>query len=384
MHHRARGRPAGRSSNDRRAVPRVRCPPLSLLEVALALRIVIGLVLTAVAAGVAGRRLWWLYRLGRTGQPAPERVQALREHPAEGAETQVTQVIGQRKLLQWSVPGLAHAFTFWGFIVLLLTIIEAFGALFSKHFAIVLFGTWAWVGFIEDLFAVAVLAGIITFAVIRLRNHPRREGRSSRFAGSHTGAAWLVLFGIFLVIATLLIYRGAQINTGYFPYPHGAFASELVGHWLHPAGAANMGIETTFILLQLAVILAFGVFVTYSKHLHIAIAPVNVLFSRQPNGLGPLQPMRSNGKVLDFEEADPDTDVFGIGKVEDMSWKGMLDLGTCTECGRCQSQCPAWATGKPLSPKMIILELRDHAFAKAPYLLASEDERVSLSPEVLA
>ena len=353
------------------------------MEVALALRIIIGLVLTAIAGAVAGYRLWYLVRIGRTAQPAPERIEALREHPGRQGETQVTEVIGQRKLLQWSVPGLAHAFTFWGFIVLLLTIIEAYGALFSKHFAIVLIGTWAWVGFIEDLFAVLVLAGIITFAVIRLTADPKREGRRSRFAGSHTGAAWLVLLGIFLVIATLLIYRGAQINTGDFPYPSGAFASEIVGRWLHPLGAANKGIETTFILLQLAVILAFGVFVTYSKHLHIAIAPINVLFSRRPNGLGPLEPMRSNGKVLDFEEADPDADVFGIGKIEDMSWKGMLDLATCTECGRCQSQCPAWATGKPLSPKMIILELRDHAFAKAPYLLASSDEARAKLPEAV-
>jgi Fe-S oxidoreductase len=351
----------------------------------LALRIVIGLVLTVIASAVAAHRLWWLYRIGRTGQPAPERIEALRTHPGQEAETQVTDVIGQRKLLKWSVPGLAHAFTFWGFIVLLLTIIEAYGDLFSKHFGIVLIGTWAWVGFLEDLFAVLVLVGIITFAVIRLRENPKREGRRSRFSGSHTGAAWLVLLGIFLVVATLLIYRGAQINTGDFPYPSGAFASEIVGHWLHPLGrGTNSVLETTFILLQLAVILGFGIFVTYSKHLHIAIAPLNVLFSRRPDGLGPLQPMRSNGNVLDFEEADPDTDVFGLGKIEDMSWKGMLDLATCTECGRCQSQCPAWTTGKPLSPKMIILELRDHAFAKAPYLLAPEDRRESLSDAVKA
>jgi Fe-S oxidoreductase len=358
---------------------------LPYLEVALTLRIVIGLVLTAAAAAIAARRLWWLFRIGRTGQPAPERIEALRDHPGRQGETQVTEVIGQRKLLQWSVPGLAHAFTFWGFIVLLLTIIEAYGSLFSRRFAIVLIGTWAWVGFLEDLFAVLVLVGIVTFAVIRLTSDPKREGRRSRFAGSHTGAAWLVLLAIFLVIATLLIYRGAQINSGQFPYPRGAFASQLVGHWLHPAGAANAGIATTFILLQLAVILSFGIFVTYSKHLHIAIAPINVLFSRRPNGLGPLQPMWSNGKVLDFEEADPDADVFGIGKIEDLSWKGLLDLATCTECGRCQSQCPAWATGKPLSPKMIILELRDHAFAKAPYLLAASDEaRAELSDEARA
>jgi Fe-S oxidoreductase len=356
--------------------------PTPNLEVVLALRIIIGLILTAVAAVVAGRRLWWLYRLARSGQPAPERIEAVRSHPGRDAETQATEVLGQRKLLKWTVPGIAHALTFWGFIVLFLTIIEAYGALFSKHFAIPLIGTWAWVGFGEDLFAVGVLVGIATFTVIRLRNNPEREGRASRFSGSHTGAAWLVLAGIFLVIATLLIYRGAQINTGDFPYPKGAFASQLVGHWLHPLGrGANSGIETALILAQLAVILGFGVFVTYSKHLHIVIAPLNVLFSRRPNGLGALQPMRSGGQVLDFEEADPDTDIFGLGKIEDLTWKGLLDLGTCTECGRCQSQCPAWATGKPLSPKMLILDLRDHAFAKAPYLLAGSDEAREALPD---
>ena len=91
--------------------------------------------------------------------------------------------------------------------------------------------------------------------------------------------------------------------------------------------------------------------------------------------------MRSGGKVLDFEEADPDTDVFGRGKIEDFTWKGMLDMATCTECGRCQSQCPAWATGKPLSPKKLIMDLRDHALAKGPYLLAASDEEKEKLPE---
>jgi Fe-S oxidoreductase len=345
-------------------------------------RIIIGMAITVVAAALAGRRLWWLYRLGRTGQPAPERVAAVREHPARDLEIEASEVIGQRKLLQWSVPGAAHALTFWGFIVLLLTIIEAYGDLFSKTFAIPGIGTWPVIGFLEDLFAVGVLAGIITFAVIRLRSDPKRQGRDSRFAGSHTGAAWFVLFMIFAVIATLLLYRGAQINTGDFPYAHGAFASQLVGHWLAPLGtSANSGIETAMILAQIAVVMAFGVFVTYSKHLHIALAPVNVLYSRRPNGLGPLQPMRSAGKVLDFEEADPDTDIFGRGKIEDFTWKGLLDMATCTECGRCQSQCPAWVTGKPLSPKMVILDLRDHALAKAPWVMAGSDEERDKLPE---
>ncbi|MDR0342474.1 MAG: (Fe-S)-binding protein, partial [Nocardiopsaceae bacterium] len=352
----------------------------------MALRIIIGLLLTAVAAGAAGHRLWWLYRVATAGQPAPERTAAVREHPGRDAGVQATEVIGQRKLLQWSLPGIAHALTFWGFIVLLLTIIEAYGDLFSRTFAIPGIGHWAFIGFIEDLFAVGVLAGIVTFAVIRLRTDPGRLGRRSRFSGSHLGAAWVTLAGIFLVIATLLLYRGAQINTGVFPYPHGAFASQLVGHWLAPAGTGvNSVLEATFILAQLGVILAFGVFVTYSKHLHIALAPLNVLFSRRPDGLGPLEPMRSGGKVLDFEEADPDIDVFGLGAIEDFSWKGLLDMGTCTECGRCQSACPAWVTGKPLSPKMVILNLRDHALAKAPWMLAKDDsEREKLPGQVRA
>ncbi len=350
----------------------------------MVLRMTVGLVLTVVAFAIAGRRLWWLKRLALAGQPAPERIEAARTHVGRDAVTQATEVIGQRKLLKWSVPGAAHAATFWGFIVLLLTIIEAYGDLFSRTFAIPGIGHWAFIGFIEDLFAVAVLAGIITFTVIRLRNNPRSEGRRSRFFGSHTGAAWVVLGMIFGVIATLLLYRGAQINTGVFPYAHGAFAAQIVGHWLHPLGTGvNSVLEAVFILGQLAVILAFAVIVVYSKHLHIALAPVNVLFSRRPNALGPLEPMRSGGKVLDFEEADPDTDVFGLGKIEDFTWKGLLDMATCTECGRCQSQCPAWATGKPLSPKQVILDLRDHAFAKAPYLLAGSPEERDKLPDAV-
>jgi Fe-S oxidoreductase len=350
----------------------------------MVVRMTVGLLVTAVALAIAGRRLWWLKRLAFTGQPAPERVAAVREHPGRDVETETAEVLGQRKLLKWTVPGTAHFLTFWGFTILLLTIIESFGALFTRTFSLPWIGHWAFIGFLEDLVAVGVLAGIITFTVIRLRHDPHREGRKSRFYGSHTGAAWLVLAMIFLVIVTLLIYRGAQINTGVFPYPHGAFASQIVGHWLAPLGyGTNAVLEAVFVIAQIAVVMVFLVIIAYSKHLHIFLAPVNVLFSRRPNALGPLEPMRSGGKVLDFEEADPDTDVFGLGKIEDFTWKGMLDMGTCTECGRCQSQCPAWATDKPLSPKQVILDLRDHAFAKAPYLLAASDEERDKLPDAV-
>jgi Fe-S oxidoreductase len=118
---------------------------------------------------------------------------------------------------------------------------------------------------------------------------------------------------------------------------------------------------------------------------HRFLAFPNIWFKRYPiarpgasgTSLGPLQPISVQGQVLDFENLDDlDEDAaLGVGAVENFTWKGLLDFSTCTECGRCQSQCPAWNTDKPLSPKMLILALRDHAHGKAPWLLASEEAR---------
>jgi heterodisulfide reductase subunit C len=336
------------------------------VEAVVVVRIVVGLLFTVVAGLVAGRRLSTLYRIARTGQPVGGRT----PDPRASAQAEAVEVLGQRKLLTWSLPGAAHFFTFWGFNVLALTIVEAYGSLFVRDFHIPIIGTWPVVGFLEDFFAVAVLVALATFTAIRVKNNPKTDGRRSRFFGSHTGAAWLVLFMIFNVIWTLLVYRAAQINTGHFPFASGAFASELVAKVLHPLGtSANDVIETVGILANIGVILGFLVLVVYSKHLHIFLAPLNIFFSRRPNALGPLLPMYSGRTPINFEDPGED-DVFGRGKIEDFTWKGILDFATCTECGRCQSQCPAWNTGKPLSPKLLIMGLRDHAFAKAPYLLA--------------
>jgi Fe-S oxidoreductase len=335
--------------------------------------------MTVAAFGIAGRRVHYLYRLITSGEPAPGRLDGI----GQRAKDQLREVFGQRKLLQWSVPGVAHFFTFWAFIVLAATILEAYGALFDRDFAIPVIGRWALLGFLEDFFAVAVLVALAVFSVIRLRNAPARRQRASRFYGSHTGAAWLVLFMIFNVIWTLLLYRGAQINTGVFPFQEDgwwAFASKATAELLEPLGEdANEVLETIGILLQIGVVLGFLVLVVYSKHLHIFIAPLNVLTKREPKALGPLLPMMVDGKPIDFEnidELDEDT-AFGRGKVEDFTWKGMLDFATCTECGRCQSQCPAWNTGKPLSPKLVIMDLRDHLFAKGPALLGADGTSVT-------
>ena len=348
----------------------------------MALRLIIGLAMTAAAFWIAGRRLVLLYRIGRTGQPVePDRTRGV----GAALWAELVEVLGQRKLLRWSVPGVAHLLTFWGFLVLGLTLLEGYGALFQRDFHIPLVGTEPWLGFIEDLFVVAVFVSVVVFAVIRFRHSPQREGRGSRFFGSHLDAAWLVLVMIVNVVWSLLLYRGAQINTGNFPYERGAFASEAVARVLDPLGrTANDVIETAGLLAALGIILVFLVLVVYSKHLHIFTAPFNVAFSRRPNGLGPLLPVYSGGKPVDFTDPGED-DLMGRGKIEDFTWKGLLDFATCTECGRCQSQCPAWNTGKPLSPKLVIMDLRDHALAKAPYLLAgSDDERAALDEAVRA
>jgi Fe-S oxidoreductase len=170
------------------------------------------------------------------------------------------------------------------------------------------------------------------------------------------------------VILTLLLYRAAQINTGHFPFAqsHWAFSSHLVATWLAPLGSGvNSVLEVVFLLANIAVITGFLVFVAYSKHLHIFLAPINVGVSRRPRALGALDKTPD----MDMDNVTEDS-VFGVGHVKDFTWKQMLDFATCTECGRCQSVCPAWTTGKPLSPKLLIMGLRENMFASADRLLS--------------
>jgi Fe-S oxidoreductase len=345
-------------------------------------RLVVGLLITAVCLAIAARRVVFLARMIAAGQPSPGR---LDDWPKR-LLGEVTEVFGQQRLLKWSVPGAAHFFVFWGFVILTFTIVEAYGALFVVDFHIPLIGKSRALGFLEDFFGIAVLLGLIAFAIIRRRNEPARQQRDSRFYGSHTRAAWVVLGLISLVIVTLFGIRAAQLVNGVSPWqdhPTAPFFSYLVSRVI-PSGTFAQRLEDVMVLGQIAVVMGFLVLVTYSKHLHIFTAPLNVLTKREPGyvALGPLLPMMSNGKVLDFEEADPETDTFGVGKVEDFRWTAMLDMATCTECGRCQSQCPAWNTGKPLSPKLVIMNLRDHLFAKAPYILGSSTAPEDYVPNV--
>src|ERR1700742_2108287 len=203
---------------------------------------VLGLGMTAIVALFAARRVLWLSQLVMSRQPVSGRTDDI----GTRVWTQIAEVFGQRKLLKWSIPGLAHFFTMWGFFILATVYVEAYGTLFQNNFHIPIVGRWDALGFLQDFIALGVLVGIGTFAIIRLRSEPKEYGRSSRFYGSHTGGAWLILFMIFNVIWTYVLVRGSAVNNGTLPYGKGAFLSQLFGAILRPLGQpANEIIETT-------------------------------------------------------------------------------------------------------------------------------------------
>ncbi len=357
----------------------------------MVLVLIVGLLMNAVALPLAAKRVLFLYRAISHGQPAPDRIKGVTRRMGAAVKRQLVEVFGQKKMLKWSVPGTAHFFVMWAFFILATVYVEAYGSLFKlllhggtfeegEHlsWAIPIVGHWALLGFLQDFIAVMALFGLATFWWIRMRNAPKDLGRKSRFFGSHLGPAYLTLFMIFNVIWTMFLFRGAGAALGTLPYENGAFASIGVGKLLDGLSVETLEIlEGVGLLLHIGVMLVFLIFVLNSKHLHIFLAPLNVLFGRDPVALGAAKPMMSEGKALtleDLEEMDEDTKL-GVGAAEDFSWKGVLDMATCTECGRCQDQCPAWNTEKPLSPKLLMMALRDHTLSKTPYLLADEDKR---------
>ena len=134
-------------------------------------------------------------------------------------------------------------------------------------------------------------------------------------------------------------------------------------------------VATVKILISFAWMITISLQPTMGVAWHRFLAFPNIWFKREPSGrtaLGAARPLMVGGRPFDMDamEEMEEGDRLGVGAVEDFTWKGLLDFSTCTECGRCQSQCPAWNTDKPLSPKLLIMALRDHADAKAPYLKA--------------
>ena len=353
--------------------------------------LILGLLMNLIALPLAAARVLFLYRVIKTGQPAPTASKGVTKRMGTAIKRQVVEVFGQKKMLKWSVPGAAHFFVIWAFLILATVYLEAYGSLLKLLFdggslrrvsigwAIPLVGTWPILGFLQDFIAVMALVGLAVFVGHpTARTQPKQIGRRSRFFGSHLGPAYLTLFMIFNVIWTMFLFRGAGSALGNLPYESGAFASIGVGNLLDGLSHGALEVlEGIGLLLHIGVMLVFLIFVLNSKHLHIFLAPLNVLFGRVPDraGCGQADDERGQGAHSRRPRGPRRGSKLGVGAAEDFSWKGILDFDTCTECGRCQDQCPAWNTEKPLSPKLMIMALRDHTIAKAPYLLADEGKR---------
>jgi hypothetical protein len=338
-----------------------------------ALQVVLGLVCvaaTVVAVAMLAVTTARMVRTIRLGQPDPTRNGPFLAR----LRTVVKEVLGHTRMLKWTRVGIAHWLVMMGFLGLLLVVAEAYGEVFRPSFELPVLGEWSLWNLWVEILGWGTVFGILTLIVIRQRNHPRRADRQSRFAGSNMGQAYFIE-GIVLVEGLgVAAIRPLKEAAGLLHTPAwSAPITHALASILPASDAAISVVAAIKILSGMAFIIAISLSTTMGVAWHRFTAFVNIYFKREADGavaLGALRPMMSAGEPLNFEEADPDKDVFGAGKVEDFGWKGWLDFSTCTECGRCQSQCPAWNTGKPLSPKLLITSLRDHAHAKAPYLLA--------------
>lgn len=281
-----------------------------------------------------------------------------------------------------------HWLVMWGFLIGSLALFEAYGEVFLPEWGWPWLSEWSVWRLLMEILGVGTVLGGIALAVIRQINHPRRADRQSRFAGSNFWQAYFVEAVVIIEGLGIIGVLAGKSALGVHEFPTWiAFASNPLGSVLPASGAFVSTMAFIKLMSGMVWLAVVGRYLTMGVAWHRFSAFFNIYFKRNDDGseaLGALKPMMSGGKPIDFEEADPDEDVFGAGQVEDFSWKGWLDFTTCTECGRCQDQCPAWNTGKPLSPKLLITQLRDHGYDKAPYLLAGgkkdmEGEEVGLS-----
>ncbi len=306
--------------------------------------------------------------------------------------TLVRESLGHTRMLQWTPIGIAHWFVFVGFGALLGTLITAFGQLRSPEWTLPIIGDWTPYNLFSEFIGTATFLGIVFLMIVRQMGKPRRLGRNSRFFGSTLWQAYYVEWTIFTIgvcVLTLRGLEGAYFGDNHYTIDH-AFSYPLVVAFSGLSLTTLEWLIAAVAFIKIAASLAWFFVIAWQPTMGVAwhrfLAFFNIWYKRNADGrpaLGPLQPMRTNGVLVDFEDPADDA-IFGVGAIEEMTWKDILDVTTCTECGRCQSQCPAWNTGKPLSPKLVVRSLRDHAWAKAPYLMAAEADRAALGADVLA
>ena len=308
--------------------------------------------------------------------------------------TLIKEFLAHTRMVRIKTVGFAHWFVMVGFLLGFVIWFESYIVVFNPH------AGWPWLSgtgfyhFLEELLGLGTMIGILVLIAIRQRNNPNRTAGLSRFTGSNQAAAYFIEtvvflegFGIFMVKAGKLALQSAEGESFHWAtdWLTGPLSTVL------PSSEVMVSIFA-FIKLLSGLIWAYvvGRNITWGVAWHRFAAFFNIYFKREDDGrtaLGAAKPMTMDGEALTMEKVEELTEAdenfepqLGVGAIEDFSWKGWLDFTTCTECGRCQSQCPAWNTGKPLSPKLLIMSLRDHGYAKAPYLLAGG--KTSMGEEV--
>ncbi|MFE9579200.1 heterodisulfide reductase-related iron-sulfur binding cluster [Nocardia sp. NPDC006044] len=303
------------------------------------------------------------------GQPAPDRWRPFFPR----FKQMVIEFLAHTRMAKFRTVGWAHWLVMIGFMGGAILWFEAYGQTFDPSFHWPIIGNWAIYHLWDEILGIGTVVGIGTLIVIRQLNHPRLPERLSRFSGSKFGPAYVIELIVLIEGLGMIFVKAGKIAAYGHSDPYTDFFTMQVAKLL-PASTTMVALFAFVKLMSgMAFLYLVGRNITWGVAWHRFSAFFNIYFKREDDGgvaLGAAKPMMSKGLPVDMETADPDTDTFGAGRIEDFSWKGWLDFTTCTECGRCQSQCPAWNTGKPLSPKLLIMSLRDHGNAKAPYLLA--------------
>lgn len=352
------------------------------------MRSVLGLsayLITVIAIVAITIRSRELYRRIKAGQADPTRS----NQRARRFALMTKEVLTHAKMLKLTGSGIAHWFVMLGFFALAGTLLTAYGQVINPEFALPLIGHWVVYNLLTESFAWLTGISIVTLIGIRQVTRITNKGRSSRFYGSGSWKAYYVEGTILAIVFFVIALRGLEgALIGYSGNPWDfALSKPAVNAF---ADLDKESIENWIVIVaSLKIIVSMLWFIVIAANLtmgiawHRFLAPFNIFFKREVSEnptLGALPEMISNGKVIDFENPKDD-DLFGISDAASISWKGLLDMASCTECGRCQSQCPTWHTDKPLSPKLLIMALRDHALANVP----KEGNVVgqTISPDVL-
>ncbi len=262
-------------------------------------------------------------------------------------------VFGQKKLFKERV-GIIHFFIFWGFIVIAFGTLQLIGEGLSEGFLLPGLGGNRIFYLLVDIFSVLVLVAVLVAAFIRYVVRPSRLERSLE--------AGLILSVIFVLVLASLLYSGLSYAQEATNSQSLAFATRGVAAMVTASGwsdtALGRGMDVLW-WIHVVLLFAFLIYIPLSKHMHLLMCPVNE-FMRN------LKPRGAQINALDLENED--VEEFGVSRVEGFTRKQLLDLYSCAECGRCQDNCPAYLSGKSLSPKLLMNKLRDHLVEQGPAL----------------